>query len=40
MRYRLKTLCFFVNESLKRDIKKENNEKKCKIMRNNEKDHL
>ena len=36
MQYRLKTLCFFVHESLKRDIKKENGErKKFKKMRKN-----
>ena len=36
MQYRLKTLCFFVHEILKRDNKKENDErKKCKIMRKN-----
>ena len=36
MRYRLKTLCFFVPESLKRDNKKENDKrKKCKITRKN-----
>ena len=31
MRYRFKTLCFFVHESLKRDIKK-NNEKELKDL--------
>ena len=37
MRYRLWTLRFFVHESLKRDNKEENYErKKCKVMRNNE----
>ena len=37
MGYRLKILCFFVNESLKEYIKKETDErKKCKIMRKNQ----
>ena len=41
MRYRLWTLRFFVHESLKRDNKEENYErKKCKVMKNNEKSPL
>ena len=39
MRYRLKASCFFVHESLKRDIQKENDKrkKKSKIIRKNSK---
>ena len=33
MRYGLKTLCFFVHESLERDNKKQNKEKKSKTTR-------